>query len=61
MLWSLNFCILSVVWIFLGGISFTRINEYSMNEAANEILYPIFFGGGGGGCNKVVAAVNIIR
>jgi hypothetical protein len=30
---------LSVVWILLGLISFTRINEYSMNEAANEILY----------------------
>jgi hypothetical protein len=30
---------LSVMWILLGQISFTRINEYSMHEAANEILY----------------------
>jgi hypothetical protein len=26
---------LSVMWILLGQISFTRINEYSMHEAAN--------------------------
>jgi hypothetical protein len=30
-----------MVWIFLGKISFTRINEYSMHEAANEILYSL--------------------
>jgi hypothetical protein len=41
MLWNINFCFLSVVWILLGQINFTRINEYTMHEAANEILYSL--------------------
>jgi hypothetical protein len=41
MLWNINLCFLSVVWILLGKVSFTRINEYSVHEAANEILYSL--------------------
>jgi hypothetical protein len=41
MLCNINFCFLSLVWILLGKIIFSRINEYSMHEAANEILHSL--------------------